>query len=196
MSSSLVCSWQGPYLLKSQALFVKRAFFIFVLSKTHFYVIRPHLAMGAWLFGKVWFFVPNFPGMLLFDDLKIFDPTCPFQVQWLCGTSWWVPWNFGWCPRFPECFPLIRNVSMFVNPCQPYVFPCHPSGPHQMSLLLNLHGTVVLDPGNAGVVMDWLIARRNNGLLYVLCTHAPKPWAKPGRPWGGLWHWHVKPDFS
>ena len=49
-----------------------------------------------------------------------FDPTCPFQVQPLCGQGWWVPQNFDLYRKPFQCFPLIRNVFIFVHPCRPF----------------------------------------------------------------------------
>ena len=60
---------------------------------------------------------PNLLGHWFSRICCFLDPTCPFQVQWLCGTGWWVPWNFDWYPKYIPVLPLFLNVFIFANPC-------------------------------------------------------------------------------
>ena len=36
-----------------------------------------------------------------FSIYCFFDPTCPFQVQPLCGQGWWVPYSYWFVPKMP-----------------------------------------------------------------------------------------------
>ena len=78
----------------------------------------------------------NLLGCRVFDDYDFCDPSCLVQVQRLCETSRWVP-EIRIGTKAPKCFPLIRNISLFVNPCLPFE-------PYQTSLFLILH-IVLLD---------------------------------------------------
>ena len=78
---------------------------------------------GSCSFSEKQCFVLKLAGMLDFrfinDFLKCSIPRAPSSSNhmWtrIVGTM-----KFDLYPKFPQCFPLSRNVSIFVHPCRPF----------------------------------------------------------------------------
>ena len=86
---------------------------------------------SSWSLYVFVFLVPAFAGMFVSTFCFVFSiPRFPSRSNHYVKKAR-VYHDFLRCSQFPQCFRLVRNASIFANPCQPFE-------PYQTSLFLSL----------------------------------------------------------